>query len=49
MGGTPRRRQPHPLLDGLRIPIHRHNEVIERTATRIYKECEAKLGKDWWK
>lgn len=34
-------------LDGLRIPIPRHNEI--HIATDIYKQCEPKLGKDWWK
>ncbi|MDF7664888.1 hypothetical protein [Bifidobacterium sp. ESL0745] len=31
------------------IPIPRHNEIRENTALRIRKECEEKLGKDWWK
>ncbi len=34
-------------LDGLRIPIPRHNEI--HITTDIYKQCEPKLGKDWWK
>jgi hypothetical protein len=36
-------------LDGLMIPIGRHNEIDNRMAAIIYKECAAKLGKDWWK
>lgn len=37
------------ILDGLRIPIGRHNEIPDRDAQNIYKEAEPKLGKDWWK
>ena len=37
------------ILDGLRIPIGRHNEIPDRDAQIIYKEAEPKLGKDWWK
>ncbi|OOL32060.1 hypothetical protein GQ85_09790 [Rhodococcus rhodochrous] len=36
-------------IDGLVIPVPRHNEVKELTTTAIYKEAAAKLGKDWWK
>lgn len=36
-------------LDGLRIPIPRHNELGPRTTETIFKECAAKLGKDWWR
>lgn len=36
-------------LDGLTIPVPRHNEINERTARDILKECETKLGKGWWK
>lgn len=36
-------------LDGLTIPVPRHNEIGEITATGIFKECEPKLGKGWWK
>lgn len=36
-------------LDGLMIPIPRHSEINERTARDILKECEQKLGKNWWK
>lgn len=37
------------LLDGLRIPVGRHNELDNLLVVKIYKECEPKLGKDWWK
>lgn len=37
------------ILDGTMIPIPRHNEIPELTTTMIYRECEDKLGKDWWK
>ncbi|PLS30060.1 hypothetical protein Uis1B_2111 [Bifidobacterium margollesii] len=37
------------LLDGLMIPPPRHNEIPEPTTRGIYRECEDKLGKDWWK
>ena len=36
-------------LDGIKIPIARHNEIGNRMAEVIYKEAAAKLGKDWWK
>lgn len=36
-------------LDGLMIPIARHNEIDNTMAQKIYKECEAKLGKGWWR
>ena len=36
-------------LDGLMIPIGRHNQLGNRYAETVYKECEAKLGKGWWK
>lgn len=31
------------------VPIPRHNEIPELTTRGIYRECEEKLGKDWWK
>lgn len=34
-------------LDGVMVPIARHNE-IDRPET-IYRECEDKLGKGWWR
>lgn len=36
-------------LDGLMIPIARHNEIDNQMAEIIYKECADKLGKDWWR
>jgi len=36
-------------LDGIKIPIPRHNEIGNPLAEVIYKEAAAKLGKDWWK
>jgi hypothetical protein len=36
-------------LDGVMIPVARHNEIDNRMAEIIYRECAAKLGKDWWK
>lgn len=36
-------------LDGLLIPIGRHNEFGNRYAETVYKECEPKLGKGWWR
>jgi hypothetical protein len=37
-------------LDGLQVPIGRHKgEVGNRYAETVYKECEPKLGKDWWR
>ncbi|MGA4787522.1 hypothetical protein [Nocardia sp. AB354] len=37
------------VLDGLKIPVPRHNEVRELTARSIYKQAAEKLGEDWWK
>lgn len=41
----------HSVYDcgGVRIPIPRHNEIGEMLAREIFKQCEATLGKDWWK
>lgn len=36
-------------LDGLMIPVGRHNELTNRYAEDVYRECEAKLGKRWWR
>jgi hypothetical protein len=36
-------------LDGLSIPIPRHSEIGDRFAIEIFRECEPKLGKGWWK
>ena len=37
------------LLDGVMIPIPRHTELGNLTAEMIWKECEEKLGKGWWR
>lgn len=37
------------LLDGMRLPVARHNEIDNIMAEVIYKQAEAKLGKGWWK
>lgn len=36
-------------LDGLTIPVERHRELDNGYAEKVYKECEPKLGKRWWK
>lgn len=36
-------------VDGLMIPIARHREFGNRVAEMIWKECEARLGEDWWR
>lgn len=36
-------------LDGLVLPLPRHNDIPENTTRDIYKECEPKLGKGWWR
>jgi hypothetical protein len=36
-------------LDGLMIPVARHNDIDNIMTQIIYKECAVKLGKDWWK
>lgn len=36
-------------LDGLRIPVPRHRDIDGQMARVIYRECELKLGKDWWR
>lgn len=35
-------------LDGLTIPMPRHNEIGDLMAMGIYKEAAEKLGKEWW-
>ena len=37
------------LLDGLVIPIPRHRDIGERLTEQIYRECQEKLGKGWWR
>ncbi|MEI6623434.1 MAG: hypothetical protein WCP28_16165 [Actinomycetes bacterium] len=36
-------------LNGDVIPVPRHNEINEITATGIMKQCEFALGEKWWK
>ena len=36
-------------LDGLMIPIARHNEIAKGTTEAIYRECAPKLGRGWWR
>lgn len=36
-------------LDGLMIPIPRHRDVGERLTEQIYRECQDKLGRGWWR
>lgn len=36
-------------LDGVLVPIPRHAEIGEGLTREIYKQCEVKLGKDWWR
>jgi hypothetical protein len=36
-------------LDGLIIPIARHATIDGYLELRIYKQCEPKLGKGWWR
>jgi hypothetical protein len=36
-------------LDGVKIPIPRHREIGEGLTEEIYRECQDKLGKGWWR
>ncbi len=36
-------------LDGLLIPIPRHRDIGERLTELIYRECQEKLGRGWWR
>lgn len=36
-------------LNGVLIPIPRHNEIVQFTAEGIMKECEFILGEGWWR
>lgn len=36
-------------LNGVVVPIPRHNELGEIFSVDIFKECEDVLGKGWWK
>ena len=33
----------------IKIPIPRHTEIGQRTTEDILHECEAELGKGWWR
>lgn len=37
------------ILDGLNVPIARHANTDGYLEVRIYKLCEDKLGKGWWR
>lgn len=37
------------ILDGLIVPIARHANTDGYLEIRIYKLCEDKLGKGWWR
>jgi hypothetical protein len=51
MGVRPRSGGSHDVykLDGLMIPIGHHRDFDRGCAEMIYRECEAKLGKGWWR
>ena len=36
-------------LGGLTIPVPRHNEIGEKLAAEIFKQCVPELGEAWWK
>ena len=36
-------------LDGIVVPIPRHAELGEGLTREIYRQCEPKLGKGWWR
>lgn len=36
-------------LDGVKIPIGRHRDFDNGYAEMVYRECEVKLGRGWWK
>ncbi|CCK58012.1 hypothetical protein [Mycobacterium canetti] len=36
-------------LDGVVVPIARPRELGQRYAETIYKQCETKLGRSWWR
>lgn len=36
-------------LDGLMVPIPRHNDIDHQLSQLIFKNLEPKLGKRWWK
>ncbi len=36
-------------LDGIMVPIARHPNLDGHLAVKVYKQCEPKLGKGWWR
>jgi N-acetylglucosamine kinase-like BadF-type ATPase len=36
-------------LGALTIPVPRHNEIGEKLAVEIFKQCMSELGEAWWK
>ncbi|WEW73739.1 HicA-like toxin [Mycobacterium phage Nanz197] len=36
-------------LDGVMVPIGNHTVLDGYLMLKIYKECEPKLGKGWWR
>jgi hypothetical protein len=36
-------------LDGLMVPIERHRELTNQYAEKLYRECQPRLGKGWWR
>lgn len=36
-------------LDGVMITISRHANIDGHLAIKVYKQCEPKLGKGWWR
>jgi hypothetical protein len=37
------------MLGAIKIPIPRHAEIGKRTTEDILHECQAELGKGWWR
>jgi hypothetical protein len=37
------------VLNGVMIPVPRHNELGEELAVDTFKECQDALGKGWWR
>lgn len=36
-------------LDGLPVPLGRHRDFDAGYADMVYRECQPKLGKGWWR
>lgn len=36
-------------LGAVMIPVPRHNEIGEKLAVEIFKQCIPELGEAWWK